>query len=282
MINIAEKSDLDNLEYSLLQRISELTSRIQALERQLSADKYHVVSQQITKVRKFKSLDELKQYVHDKIMLSNIRNLTEEECQNLLTIDRGRYIYHIIYEYSIPEHANDVEHLKASMSSKRKSKVENWIDDPVFYKIFYTSLDNYINSYLRVRYADMNKLERGRKAAEKMREASGQSEAQPSFSEQEASASGIMQVEFDKRLKAAIRRYNAGHHSKEMNLHNLIDFTMKSVFTPNEAVEAHWNYRRLFSGRKADSTLTAIGYKPEFAERFMKAFEEAVISEISK
>lgn len=93
MINIVEKSDLDNLESSLLQKISELASRIEALESQLAADNHHIDSPQITKVRKFKSLDDVKQYVHDKIMLSNIPNLTEEECQNLLTIGKGRYIY---------------------------------------------------------------------------------------------------------------------------------------------------------------------------------------------
>lgn len=128
----------------------------------------------------------------------------------------------------------------------------------------------------------MNKLQLDRKKAEKMREALNQSETEPSFTEQEVSCpEGLMQIEFDKRLKAAIRRYKTNSTYKYTKLKEIINSTIYSVFTPNEATEAHWNYRRLF-GHSADSTLTAIGYKPEFAKRFIKAFEEAVISEISK
>lgn len=151
------------------------------------------------------------------------------------------------------------------------------VKDPRFTEIIYYCLPKYRDGYLSDRYANIDKL---RSSQARARIAGRNYRASLAVEGAKVEISGkCNQLEFAKRLERAIKHFKTTTKYQQ-NYHSLIAIIKKVMkqFTYEELQacrDAFFEKNRYQARRDID----VIGYVPEYAFRYIEAFEKIIYSE---
>ena len=274
MMTICTEEDLMLLRREFNETVKVLRDEINELKKQLGISRFESATDKTCQkvlTPAFRSVAALEDYVDKVILSAKIPNLDKEELQVFKNRKTTYYIRDMINKYASEE---DKNHLLSVPVKRGVKRVDTWVNDNRFTEIIYECLPRYIDNYLINRYKDIDKLH-GRQARALI---AGQNyRASIAIETAKAEISGKCNYdEFSKRLELAIKRFKStsSYQKDYRSLINIIKKAMKQ-FTHEEIQEcydAFYQKNRYNAKRELD----AIGYVPEYAFRYIEAFEKLV------
>lgn len=277
MMTICTEEDLMLLRKEFNETVKILRDEINELKMQLGVSTASCPKdkqKRTTSTRSFGSVVALEEYVDKVILSAKIPNLDKAELEIFKNRKTTYYIRDMIDKCATAE---DREYLLSAPVRRKLKRVDTWVKDPRFTEIVYYCLPKYRDGYLTERYKNIDKLHscqsRARIAGQNYRASLAVEAAKAEI------VGKCNEEEFSKRLERAIKHFKSTPQY-EKNYHSLVSIIRKVLkqFTPEEIQECYDAFY-LKNRYNAKRELDAIRYVPEYAFRYIEAFEKIVYLE---